>query len=153
MRVASFTDAWIETFGETWYKRRRRRIFYRCVDWNLMLPVFSLLILGRIFYRCVDWNISPRTNIGGTNCRIFYRCVDWNPKCVPVRINLKVASFTDAWIETYNNPSAVMSRLSRIFYRCVDWNHSSKARLNVSLMSHPLRGQLFIIFFARRLQD
>ena len=34
-RVASFTDAWIETNMVTRQKKwNKRRIFYRCVDWN-----------------------------------------------------------------------------------------------------------------------
>ena len=45
---------------------------------------------------------------------------------------MPVASFTDAWIET----------------SVLEYNSN-----NATLMSHPLRGQLFIIFFARRLQD
>ena len=55
---------------------------------------------GRIFYRCVDWNILSSTNVGRTN----------------------VASFTDAWIETWINMSVALILSSRIFYRCVDWN-------------------------------
>ena len=34
-------------------------------------------------------------------------------------INENVASFTDAWIETYRD-AGVFSQCRRIFYRCVD---------------------------------
>ena len=33
---------------------------------------------------------------------------------------LRVASFTDAWIETKRTPVALNQKDSRIFYRCVD---------------------------------
>ena len=77
--VASFTDAWIETYVGS---------------------LGSQAGLGRIFYRCVDWNVN-NSGINGSNCsRIFYRCVDWNLGSYPTIISLFVASFTDAWIET-----------------------------------------------------
>ena len=57
--VASFTDAWIETtFTIKRYTFTVCRIFYRCVDWNILIVLHSYLFLGRIFYRCVDWNRS-----------------------------------------------------------------------------------------------
>ena len=52
-----------------------------------------------------------------------------------------VASFTDAWIETWVAWQIISGKKSHLL-QMRDWNHSSKARLNVSLMSHPLRGQL-----------
>ena len=56
---------------------------------------------GRIFYRCVDWNTDVDTiKIQGL-CRIFYRCVDWNKRAITAEGSLYVASFTDAWIETF----------------------------------------------------
>ena len=98
----------------------------------------------RIFYRCVDWNLS----VIGRNkihiSRIFYRCVDWNwTENVTVQDGRNVASFTDAWIETilcviltirHQSHLLQMRGLKlyqgnwdicirrRIFYRCVDWN-------------------------------
>ena len=150
------------------------RIFYRCVDWNLgivsrnkvhIVASFTDAWIETPSYAQIElnWLVASFTDawIETTGSKVWWRSAyvasftdawieTWSCKCYLSII--EVASFTDAWIET------VMSRLkdaglSRIFYRCVDWNHSSKARLNVSLMSHPLRGQLFIIFFARRLQD
>ena len=53
----------------------------------------------------------------------------------------QVASFTDAWIETWVAWQIISGKKSHLL-QMRDWNHSSKARLNVSLMSHPLRGQL-----------
>ena len=58
--VASFTDAWIETgiFGSI--GAGRRRIFYRCVDWNISSENTEEFVPRRIFYRCVDWNYLER---------------------------------------------------------------------------------------------
>ena len=162
------------------------RIFYRCVDWNILTVLPNYLFLGRIFYRCVDWNYSVYNTTDKAmshllqmrglkpfttppkrllKCRIFYRCVDWNmPVSVSVIIWLsrifyrcvdwnsqwcwsysyyRVASFTDAWIETFIPkdtslyPQSHLLQMrglkpkgtplhivigSRIFYRCVDWN-------------------------------
>ena len=116
---------------------KNSRIFYRCVDWNIDfaeasegwdvshllqmrgLKPFPILPTRRynrrIFYRCVDWNnwlfglrmIAPR--------RIFYRCVDWNTHLCGFNFGGgKVASFTDAWIETqpgFNRPGFGESHL------------------------------------------
>ena len=100
-RVASFTDAWIETPSlPSQPPLARCRIFYRCVDWNLY-PISLLRLLNcRIFYRCVDWNTKGLPPFLEGICRIFYRCVDWN----------------------YNMQGALADTLGRIFYRCVDWN-------------------------------
>ena len=99
---------------------------------------------SRIFYRCVDWNIVMLPSLNSNRSRIFYRCVDWNQVLAALRKNSYVASFTDAWIETFNpefdhigyqshllqmrglKPFTLTrphnTSFSRIFYRCVDWN-------------------------------
>ena len=121
----------------------RRRIFYRCVDWNFAGWWNNKWLLGRIFYRCVDWNSDLWHLEIPVACRIFYRCVDWNPTLSLDKNSSSVASFTDAWIETYfgqlnyfsvwvasftdawietGKKSWTNARYSRIFYRCVDWN-------------------------------
>ena len=76
------------------------RIFYRCVDWNLIAKSTELIKLSRIFYRCVDWNLNGKKTYNRWISRIFYRCVDWNAISRVASMALKVASFTDAWIET-----------------------------------------------------
>ena len=97
----------------------------------------------RIFYRCVDWNPILVLSFHSHNRRIFYRCVDWNNGGGLKGLVELVASFTDAWIETWQLsawPWKILSHLlqmrglklpllmrlsrniSRIFYRCVDWN-------------------------------
>ena len=121
--VASFTDAWIETpkapatpvaggvasFTDAWIETGQ----YAKED---QYP-------SRIFYRCVDWNPEENGTLSDENCRIFYRCVDWNSeKGAESRKRIKVASFTDAWIETDGERSYVFISSGRIFYRCVDWN-------------------------------
>ena len=100
----------------------RSRIFYRCVDWNFICNISTYTTHRRIFYRCVDWNslsITPQTKI---RSRIFYRCVDWNLLLIKCKRTKHVASFTDAWIETFTQPIPTTGSFSRIFYRCVDWN-------------------------------
>ena len=54
--VASFTDAWIETYIIDIQMITKSRIFYRCVDWNIYIKIVNPEIFCRIFYRCVDWN-------------------------------------------------------------------------------------------------
>ena len=98
--VASFTDAWIETvhwLNQTG-KRQSHLLQMRGLKQQNNAP--DLRDLSRIFYRCVDWNkLRIRPNVL-TWCRIFYRCVDWN------NIIYKFVKVSE----------------SRIFYRCVDWN-------------------------------
>ena len=120
--VASFTDAWIETlkFGchltyglshllqmrglklklVLWRRVSVSRIFYRCVDWNKRITNNFSTSSRRIFYRCVDWNLSIQKPVKRLWSRIFYRCVDWNKVLLMRRLLPRVASFTDAWIET-----------------------------------------------------
>ena len=114
--VASFTDAWIETGAVSKYTAdQTRRIFYRCVDWNIKKTTRFYPITGRIFYRCVDWNRLPSTIDARTLSRIFYRCVDWNWCCVYIYGNApEVASFTDAWIETYHHHKAYQHNKSHL---------------------------------------
>ena len=99
--VASFTDAWIETscwccwsyygyvasFTDAWIETKEMRHQYQRPK-------------GRIFYRCVDWNLIRVKRKPINTSRIFYRCVDWNPAALRRTPQLLVASFTDAWIET-----------------------------------------------------
>ena len=99
-KVASFTDAWIETMS-------RQRICF-CGKKSHLLQMRGL----KHFY----W-FRVRASIG----RIFYRCVDWNKVLLMRRLLPRVASFTDAWIETYFRRREQYLK-SRIFYRCVDWN-------------------------------
>ena len=145
------------------------RIFYRCVDWNRKCPkhrtksmshllqMRGLKQIGtynkdegccRIFYRCVDWNKNLAIYPTILSSRIFYRCVDWNCYCsfegcwlkvasftdawietleaLPVVDRVTVASFTDAWIETLFEQSVQQLYRRRIFYRCVDWNYADR---------------------------
>ena len=126
--VASFTDAWIET-----YQSRSPQEGSGC----------------RIFYRCVDWNIKTLTG--------FYPITKSHLlqmrglKRIPTEFSLcnEVASFTDAWIETHTNEPSFQTKQShllqmrglkpnrttslntekcRIFYRCVDWNRYGYSR-------------------------
>ena len=79
--VASFTDAWIETYFDLQERTVYLcRIFYRCVDWNKDQTNIFGQAGRRIFYRCVDWNTISSYQLIGISCRIFYRCVDWNRK-------------------------------------------------------------------------
>ena len=82
--------------------RKKSRIFYRCVDWNLIGSIAfkrgnqshllqmrglkrqpgnkTMLFVCRIFYRCVDWNWNKGNKSEISQSRIFYRCVDWNQR-------------------------------------------------------------------------
>ena len=84
--VASFTDAWIETgIGAKKRQEAASRIFYRCVDWNILVWIGNIIGISRIFYRCVDWNWKVATKEKETVGRIFYRCVDWNDIQGPIK--------------------------------------------------------------------
>ena len=100
LNVASFTDAWIET-GTPYdgrYVLKSHLLQMRGLKRHIPRPVNP--IRCRIFYRCVDWNVYAIL-IGLKNRRrIFYRCVDWNTLFSSIFTAGKVASFTDAWIET-----------------------------------------------------
>ena len=202
-KVASFTDAWIETnryewkriftashllqmrglkhYSPTYGMASTSRIFYRCVDWNIArknrkifeivasftdawietlicnhcgLSISSHLLQmrglkldkekgkedakRRIFYRCVDWNVDLLSEDEKKIGRIFYRCVDWNKVLLMRRLLPRVASFTDAWIETYFRRREQYLK-SRIFYRCVDWNRAYEAIYNAYIRSHLLQ--------------
>ena len=106
-------------------KHLQCRIFYRCVDWNWTPSSDITTRFSRIFYRCVDWNLFLSNQSIWNNRRIFYRCVDWNCQRYRRWKEGKVASFTDAWIETLSLILKWMMLCRRIFYRCVDWNKSS----------------------------
>ena len=121
-QVASFTDAWIET---------SRQELPRNPFPSHLLQMRGLKLLsrppdpedqGRIFYRCVDWNLLISDPCTNDPCRIFYRCVDWNSPLMRIRSKVIVASFTDAWIETWRIGTYLCHPHRRIFYRCVDWN-------------------------------
>ena len=111
---------------------------------------------GRIFYRCVDWNRFIRYSLWHRTCRIFYRCVDWNINIINFRYQSTVASFTDAWIETVDESAQTMTVTShllqmrglkqkiderevfpqrRIFYRCVDWNKIYLKRISILIVA------------------
>ena len=186
-RVASFTDAWIETWHPALCNAWLTSHLLQMRGLKLVNHIKLLKLLRRIFYRCVDWN-EIKEALNGRNIkshllqmrglklgchnsiiikflshllqmrglkrqssemparnisRIFYRCVDWNQLLPPEILPFVVASFTDAWIETvvgvdkvYNNVSHLLQMrglklqlqninsdmMSRIFYRCVDWN-------------------------------
>ena len=104
-KVASFTDAWIETgvsvkIGED----VQSRIFYRCVDWNNSLTVQEVQESpGRIFYRCVDWNNFLTFPPAILNVASFTDAwIETAPLFITLTYN-PVASFTDAWIETFTH--------------------------------------------------
>ena len=77
--VASFTDAWIETDPNSWWNGGIMSHLLQMRGLKLSFKDVVVTRQGRIFYRCVDWN--------------FWKSLTWQKR--------KVASFTDAWIETY----------------------------------------------------
>ena len=87
-----------------------------------------------------------RASIG----RIFYRCVDWNKVLLMRRLLPRVASFTDAWIETYFRRREQYLK-SRIFYRCVDWNRAYEAIYNAYIRSHLLQMRVLKLLLTLKL--
>ena len=119
------------------------RIFYRCVDWNLLLCLTLISVIGSHLLQMRGLKLLPLSRFFMLIGRIFYRCVDWNLIVLPLYSIIAVASFTDAWIETQRDAITYCYRKShllqmrglkrilpvllpmekcRIFYRCVDWN-------------------------------
>ena len=102
-----------------------RRIFYRCVDWNTvsLVKISTRLRVASFTDAWIEtshWSVvnsvkeSHLLQMRGLKLRtappsrrhqsrIFYRCVDWNSKERNIMKLRKVASFTDAWIETKEN--------------------------------------------------
>ena len=137
-RVASFTDAWIETYFRRREQYLKSRIFYRCVDWNRAYEAIYnayirshlLQMRGLKLIRIVIMVDQLKSHL------LQMRGLKPRPSMDSHRQN-QVASFTDAWIET----CAAMARfwrLRRIFYRCVDWNLCSNGALLAST-SHLLQ--------------
>ena len=141
--------------------RMRRRIFYRCVDWNPCYVRIKYCICSRIFYRCVDWNSLLIITKKFGNRRIFYRCVDWNTfhlwKYLKINTShllqmrgLKpngqytvIASYESHLLQMRGLKHYIFIPLtswqSRIFYRCVDWNWTEKVTVQDGKKSHLLQ--------------
>ena len=120
-QVASFTDAWIETGLTRIELLGGSRIFYRCVDWNIKILTGFYPITESHLLQMRGLKLDLTARLTGKESRIFYRCVDWNQTGHLYSIVRRVASFTDAWIETKIAKNNIWD-MSRIFYRCVDWN-------------------------------
>ena len=132
LRVASFTDAWIETtlilsyciclgvasFTDAWIE-----------TWLCMLTYnqASVASFTDAWIETGGW--QPMICVLGR--RILYGCVDWNFPYQSIKIVLSVASFTDAWIETSNSELVQGRCVCRILYGCVDWNFISPARSTI----------------------
>ena len=163
--VASFTDAWIETRGWALIRQAEKSHLlqmrglkpYGACGRNAGAPSHLLQMRGLKPFSCDTFDSFSLSHLlqmrGLKQCkdswwllygsRIFYRCVDWNFLTLDHVSNCFVASFTDAWIETFLTDSIVSCisshllqmrglkhlslnrkhhRHGRIFYRCVDWN-------------------------------
>ena len=137
--VASFTDAWIETIFLLFLLPCLTESHLLQMRGLKLIPMFGFKFGEcRIFYRCVDWNFKDFVVVAENYSRIFYRCVDWNRIIVRWFSFEEVASFTDAWIETYFRRREQYLK-SRIFYRCVDWNRAYEAIYNAYIRSHLLQ--------------
>ena len=136
--VASFTDAWIETLrylacGEYGSVASFTDAWIETMIINILYYIHSSHLLQMRGLKHFYW-FRVRASIG----RIFYRCVDWNKVLLMRRLLPRVASFTDAWIETYFRRREQYLK-SRIFYRCVDWNRAYEAIYNAYIRSHLLQ--------------
>ena len=56
--VASFTDAWIETFNNPYSVDEASVASFTDAWIETFFEVSAFILLGRIFYRCVDWNTN-----------------------------------------------------------------------------------------------
>ena len=98
--VASFTDAWIETGGVSKLRNiikshlLQMRGLKPSTTSSGQSPLESHLLQMRGLKQFESYHGCCYV------CRIFYRCVDWNISTCQLRLYYQVASFTDAWIET-----------------------------------------------------
>ena len=120
-KVASFTDAWIETYQHDFMRKMEKSHLLQMRGLKQQIIWDNDAYIGRIFYRCVDWNIVPDLDLMGNDVASFTDAWIETELHAASRGRILVASFTDAWIETYQRES-MPGYLRRIFYRCVDWN-------------------------------
>ena len=118
--VASFTDAWIETnleWCDIYYNNKSHLLQMRGLKlvmdmWGNWMSLSHLLQM-----RGLKLCFIITTGFNHASHLLQMRGLKLTSVITPTQV--LVASFTDAWIETYlwyNNPSC----LRRIFYRCVD---------------------------------
>ena len=84
-----------------------------------------LLFCSRKLHACVDWNlkwINAKVAVLG---RKLHACVDWNEELRELKGDLKVASYTLAWIEIRWMKKTALWRSRRKLHACVDWNRIS----------------------------
>ena len=91
----------------------------------------------RIFYRCVDWNKRDAPPVPEPKSRIFYRCVDWNKRSVKVYI-YSLSHLLQMRGLKRNTARRRKPIRGRIFYRCVDWN-LTQAEQHLHMKSHLLQ--------------
>ena len=124
-RVASFTDAWIETWATIARNDLKSRILYGCVDWN-----FAFRLEG------IPWRVASFTDA--------WIETKWkekeslpNQKSHPLRMRgLKLYNDTTTTAKAKSHPLRmrglklnsgilyVLPSISRILYGCVDWNRA-----------------------------
>ena len=118
------------------------RIFYRCVDWNHFCILFISYCFKSHLLQMRGLKPPCHRNPKARDGSHLLQMRGLKPlRLIPLSTNSKSHLLQMRGLKL-GTSRRISRRCSRIFYRCVDWNHSSKARLNVSLMSHPLRGQL-----------
>ena len=145
--VASFTDAWIETgndfdfnlidpshllqmrglklFGGRTGEQGKRRIFYRCVDWNRQHVCIGT---GREVASFTDAWIETPEGGGLLNGRLSHllqmrglkRSCTRTGRCILMSHLLQMRGLKLSLLASLVAPG------SRIFYRCVDWNRRGR---------------------------
>ena len=98
MKVASFTDAWIETFTQP-------------------IPTTGSFVAS---FTDAWIETYSATNQGRARQSHLLQMRGLKLIFIESILALIVASFTDAWIETSNEIAGKITVLCRIFYRCVD---------------------------------
>ena len=100
----------------------QRRIFYRCVDWNILFKIFVIShIVASFTDAWIETPKAPATPVAGEVASFTDAWIETWYTCRKSS-TIIVASFTDAWIETCGKIYCCYTVSRRIFYRCVDWN-------------------------------
>ena len=113
----------------------KSRIFYRCVDWNILREAVEQYREVASFTDAWIETVGTYTTLQIKQGRIFYRCVDWNWRYGFAEERKIWSHLLQMRGLKHCSIRLMPFSFSRIFYRCVDWNISPErisGNLNVA---------------------
>ena len=112
--VASFTDAWIETSARNPFREKFASHLLQMRGLKLRKAWAQNRFWMSHLLQMRGLKLGNPTAYPILSSRIFYRCVDWNWGIQRLIQFFRVASFTDAWIETVPSPLVQQSFVSHL---------------------------------------